>query len=595
MVCIMNHKSFLYLSLTVSLLTTAPCYAMEGREEDKGSPPPAHQLQTPSLKNLSLDEANQQVRIATALSHIQAEFIRLHSMPQTLQKAEGLNKIIKSLQPYADEDIPKCIGSQKLPMYFLLETLSAAYFMRGEILCEQTEDRINCLSQASECLEQTFQIYQKHNLYNPEATLGAAEKFANTLFLLGNAYMDQANQETDSGKKIATYLQGLTSLKRSCKTVENMDRLTESLQKMQTTMKAVSDIYLDLLSSVETLQEPNLVKRLQFLSKATNLSKDILAFHEQCSITFFFPENLEKDYSDHPEELISLVAATYCGVAMKQVYALLELSLRIPDHADNCIKKSREQTELAISVYKEKIYKNEYADDPKKESDFIVARLDSYMGNDELIKEFYCNLRKERQRQTVVRRIAEAKEMKRQQEEKERQLTEENALRKERMRQKKLEAQTTTTTTTTNSSDSQAFENHIEEPYKIQERPLKEKTRFIGPMLPLAQPVLQTEKEGTHVKQTITLKPKHHYVFQCLTGEISNRHITLGKVLKLLEKLDCTFDTAGGSHNKVIAPNNHEWTIPPAWSGPIPSLYHGELMDFLLEKMDLNPDEVISS
>jgi hypothetical protein len=252
--------------------------------------------------------------------------------------------------------------------------------------------------------------------------------------------------------------------------------------------------------------------------------------------------------------------------------------------------KAHGHLESAYKAYKGRIYENEYAGDPEKERQFILATLESFVGNDGPLRDFYCGLhqeRRENQRQSIVCGITEARRTAQLQE----RLVKEQTRDQEQARQNKLKTETTTTTTV---PEMHAFEDNGKgkEKYKAPEKRVKEKRHFFGPMPKPADP--QNEAINAPIRQVISLDADNYYVFQCLTGGTYNRHITLEQVLTLLGKgLHCGFSLAGGSHNKATAPNHQMWTIPPAWNGPIPDHYRSQLMKFLLDKMDIDPDDVV--
>lgn len=615
----MNYKSFLHLSVPMVILTAfVSSYAMdlgENKNEIRGSVCPS-----PPIFAKELVDTCARLDILAKAQYLYAE---AKSMHVPLDKATQYGEVINLLQPYVND---MKMWEQNVALKDLLspmiKILADSYHQKGEILYQigcslkPTPQHIDHLCQASSCLKNSYKLYYKLHPHDQNVH-SSFLNFTTTLYHLGMSYCLSAEKENDPFKKISTLLKSLKVLKDSYALNPSSEKKEWCYKSLMIALKEGSCIYLNSASGFYLFQEAEPMRNYQYLIKNVNLLKDILDIFENYLIDPFVP--YEWTVVEHatlqqlcrqrrgiarahpspqlqqklpvlnPQDCVPIISSTYCGMLTRASHTIKHLQTDHPTLSTMYQEKGQEHLDLAFQLYKEKIYKDEYAHDAERADAFISARLEALAGNDEPIKTFYCTLRHDyhhRQRQVIARQIKAEQEERRIHEEKEHELTEQKAQRQQ-SRLKRLDLSSGTTTT---SLDPLIFESGPEEKYKAPTPRVKSKTHGT----PSSPPSLETKEAETLLinKKTILLEPDNYYVYQSLTGEIYNKNITLKQVLHLLTNLQCTLSLGKGSHNKATAPNNHIWTIPPSWDGPIPAYYHGQLMEFLLHGMGVVSGEL---
>lgn len=610
----MQYKSFLYFSAALTILEAPlPSYAMESGENKIGVPIGVSPAAEPSMEELT--------NIATKA---QKFYVEAQSMKVSLDKATKYGEVINLIQPYRPTFASLSEQSLELKEVssIITELLADSFQQKGAILHKlgsnvkvPTPQHINYLCEALTCLNESYSFYRKLQPQGKQTQVSLLN-YVTAMNNLAMAYIVCAEKEKSPAEKISTYLKSLKAFKDSYQLKPTMGKIEDAQKGLMLALKEGSDVYYNLALHSDIYQEPESMQKYQSIVKNMTLVKDILVLFENYLTDSFVPFEWElvEDNPSHktsrrgrakaspsketkpttpllnPEDCVPIILSTYCGMLKRAGDTITQLQTDNPLLMKMYQEKGRVHINLANNIYKEKIYKGEYAHDPEKVDTFILARLEALAGNEEALRVFYRTLTQDyqhRQRQVIVRHIRTEQEERQCQEERERHLAEEIAQRRQaHLNQLKLSKTMSTTTTT----DLHEVEYQPEEKYQVIEPRLKPKTHGT----PYSPPPVETKQEEAAVinKQIITLDPNSYHVFQSLTGKNYDKNITLKQVLQLLKDLKCTLSLAKGSHNKATAPNSQIWTIPRPWDGPIPGYYHGQLMEFLLHDMGITSEEL---
>lgn len=611
----MNYNKFLlYFFATLAILEAfAPSYAMDS-DDDKIS----YCGKSHSSLETFVDEK------LKAIDTAQARLLTVQSMTDSLDKVKQCDELLNFFQPYMASSAG--LGQQHTEVNDALSaTLTSLYSVMFQVkeltlrnLVSNYKDPsskdIDCLSRAVNCLKESYDLSRKHRLLTENPI--CLDNYTDALLSLAKGSSLYAERATDFTKKASAYLTSVKTLRTLCQLKYTAEVRKEFHLGIERAVVGGSDLYYQIVST-NIFQEPESNEKFKCLTQNITLLENLLLLFEHgladapgWSVKEKRPSQqtngkgkrkVKKSTSAakwvsflNPEDCVSVIASTYCGMLKAASNTVTQLPTNNTTLASIYQSKRQELLNCALSTYKEKVYKGEYANNPEKVGGFILARLEALAENEEPIKNFYRTLRQdyqERQRLAIVHLIKAEQAERQIYEERERQRAEENVQeRKTRLNSLELRTEKAKATTPT-TLELQGFDRQPEEKYKVTEPRVKPKTQ--GTPYLTSPTETRLEEILTINKQTITLEEDDYRIFQSLTGEIYDKHITLKEVLHLLEGgFKCTLSLATGSHNKATAPNNKMWTIPRPWDGPIPGYYHGQLMDFLLHDMGIVSGEL---
>lgn len=639
----MNRKFFIAISLTSALLTTMhPCSAMEEETEENMShqkqldefckaSDAAHQLMEKSkIMEDSLEKANLFAAYAALLESNMPVNFQEFMESTTFRIAGALTEQAKTLANIAGYVNPTMPRGQ-LHGDEIIDALSKDMAL---------QERVNLLIQARDIMRkgQKYWDLLPPTEKNQQAILhflNRLEEIYNSLSLVSGPCLAK---EENPLKFINVASNAITAAKESyaLKPMKNKIRPFETLLLLS--LRRNLAIYFDIISSnVSIYQEVDSFKKYSSLIRNVELLKELLTFFEEyllktpITINWYDEKYLwseEKRKSKKTEDLFSLSPSvfkglpavldpatcmtlfwnTYCGILTGAGHTILNLRPANENLIIHYQKKGDEHLDLAIQLYREKVYKEEYKNNPDKEQEFILARLASLAENEKPLKDFYAKIRqehKERREHAMAQMIRDhQEEVQRQKEEKQKRQTEESKTTERYLAQQRaFKAEQLANSSQSSSSSEQQFEFYISSPEISNKtcpiKPDKVKTRP-DETHPLYFPIeekdnVKKDNKVVEIKpKIITLNSNNYYVFQVLIGDDNikakdaKKTITYQEVITLLEKGFSCKITHGGNHRKATAPNNREWTIPPKWDGPIPRPYQLELMQFLLEDMGIN-------
>lgn len=612
----MNYnKSLLYFSTTLAILEAfTPSYAMDS-DEDK--------ISYAGTRHTSLETFGDEK--LKAIDTAQPRLLTVLSMTDSLDKVKQCNELLNFFQPYmasSAELEPQHTEVNDALSATLTSLYSSMFQVKGltlrNLVSNYTDPRpedIDSLSRAVKCLKKSYDLSRQYRSLLEETSI-CLNNYTEALLSLAKGSSLYAEKETDSTKKTSAYLTSVETFRTLCQLKDTADVRKECYLGIERAVVEGSGLYYQIVST-NIFQEPESIEKYKRLTQNITLLENLLPLFER-GLADAPGWTVEEERSSQqtngkgkrkgkiaapaakkvsfldPEDCVPVIASTYCGMLKAASNTISQLPTNNTMLASVYQKKGKELLEYALRTYKEKVYKGEYANNPQKVDSFISARVEALAGNEEPIKDFYRTLRQdyqERQRQAIVSRIKVEQAERQIQEEREHQRAEEDVQEKKaRLNSSELRTGTATITIPT-TLELQGFDNQPEEKYKVTEPRVKPKTH--GTPSRTSPTETQRGEIFTINKQTIILEKNNYRIFQSLTGEIYDKHITLKEVLHLLEEdFKCTLSLAGGSHNKATAPNNKMWTIPRPWDGPIPGYYHGQLMDFLLYGMGIVSGEL---
>jgi hypothetical protein len=469
-------------------------------------------------------------------------------------------------------------------------------------------------------------------LENQKETSTSLSHLGSILSQLSSAYSVSANIEKDHNKIMDLHLLALPLEMESYNIKKTLERDNDVKVKLMLALRQSLLIHNTIASNtINVFQEPNTFSKYTSLMKNINILDKILTLFTNHLLNgpvmidwSAQPESQKKQSKNHNSNVFAitpssfkgfpavlnkethmlLLWSTYCGMLKGASNTILNLQ-GVNEQITAMYKtKGEEHLNLALKTYRKKIYKGKYEKNNKKEREFMIARLESLAENEKPLNDFYAKLRQEHneRREHAIAQMIRTEQAERKQEEdrKKREAGERIAAKERSVKQRALKSEqyvsasleghssTDSTFELINSSIQPEGEPYTQKKVRVKTRPDETHPPFVPtPKIP------KIEKEIIVIEPlVVTLGTQDYYVFQCLIGDKYDRNITLKKVIDLLQNkhtFNCkiTNATGGGSHRKATAPNNKEWTIPPAWDGPIPSPYRHELMDFLLVNMGI--------
>ncbi len=255
--------------------------------------------------------------------------------------------------------------------------------------------------------------------------------------------------------------------------------------------------------------------------------------------------------------------------------------------------------EQTIALYKEHVYSDTYKDTDKEDA-YIRAKLEELIDNHAPIRDFYKKLREDRKKRQMAERIKIIKAHQEKEQEKQSALAKEKARQKERSSYHSVGAtQTFHPDYASSLAAEAALSSSSSLSYEVQQPKQKVKTKGVAnPPAPLSSATPLAEEDPLLIDNsdpvmTITLSSRNYEIFASLVGLSDNRNISLADVKTLMTNVFGCRVTPGGSHGKLTAPNGQVWTIPnKEWDGVIPYYYRSQLNDFILNYLEIDPDQV---
>lgn len=611
LVIFMNHKSIIALFLSATLLSTSQlCFAME-KEQDEES---KHIM-------VGFDDANEFITTLSKTVHTMHD--KALAMKYSIEKAEAFGQIVKFLELNMPgiREINDPLTTELLTLFLAFNLRYQGATLHNCALIDEKatpESRIQLSKNAVDLLRKSCKIYNELGnkpQIKEEAAIASGD-LADILGQLGAFLSVYASKTKSVNEIIKLHTIALANGKEAYEIKKTSDLETALKTQLKLALFQGFAAFCTIISDIKIFKDSDTQTKYNTLIMYSNvLNNNIKLFNDYLinppvkinwraindtktqkkspktkvrnalAIPDSAFEGLPKVYS--PEEYVIYMWSTYCGVLKGASNTVANL-VGVNDQISALYKaKEAEHLEQAIQAYHDHIYQGEYKNHPTKETEYILASLESLAENEKPLRDFYSKLRKERRDHDISQVIREGKEKREREETAKKKIYEEQRKAIEERANKQRALHATTTSESTSPHELPSFDEKEIEPC-IQEK-MKKKTRGEA-HTPLLQ-IIEKEKAPLTVEpKIITLNSENYSVFQCLTGEKYDRNITLEKVLTLLKTgFSCkiTNATGGGSHRKATAPNNYVWTIPPEWKGKIPAPYRNELMNFLLVNMGI--------
>lgn len=548
-------------------------------------------------------------------------------MKDSLEKAQSFGAIAHHLEL----NMPEVLKiKDSLSIETFLEFIACSLRQQGIVLNNvalslpqpetPVEKRVGLLQEAADVMRKSYKTYK--GLNTPKNQKEASISLNNLepiLSQLGLGYSLCADGEKDPFKIIDLHIKALSLGKESYSINKTLEQEDQIKRQLMLALRQGFLVYDPILSNINIFIEPDTFAKYQTLTKNINLLEKVLSLFSNhlldapIKIDWHLESNFKskKKYTKPqsqgpfsisettlkklppvltPENYMCLLWSTYSGMLKSASNTVVNLVGANEQLTALYKAKGQEHANLAIKTYRENVYQGEYKNNPEKEEEFIFAQLENLAENEKPLIDFYAKLRLEREKRrekAIAQMIRDEQEERKNKEEvqQKREAEERKALEERAAKQSALQ-------TSALPEASHPYELVFSCEEKIEacvQKKVKVKTR--GEAHPLFREIIEKDQQVIAIEpKIIILDPKNYAVFQSLVGQVYNRHITRDNVTTLLQKgFSCKIEhaTGGGSHGKATAPNNCVWTIPPAWSGPIPALYRSELMNFLLVDMGM--------
>lgn len=542
------------------------------------------------------------------------EMEMLSKYTNIVNKASGMNdciekvKIISESIDFLKNNMPK--GSPNVFDRMIAMSLHHKSTTLHNLVenANSTREQYDLLCQSTDCMKESLNMYK--SLKAPQEIQSVEDQLNQVRYSLFQYAGLCALHEEDPEKSIAIFSVGFTALKENYPNELPFDIFEFFAAQQQTAIKKFYQFYNQVTGMCPHLkQQPNDFKKYQDFMLVNDRYTKMVSFFEQhlCApipiesnpqkIKVYKvkeDEDQNQQFSVQAEIGLSFFRCTNCILLKGASDAISNCAGANEKLTALFREKGQECLTLACDIYRKNIYQGEYNNNPEKEQEFILARLESLCDNPTPLKNFYSKLREEtkaRREKVITQRIRREQEAWQKQEaEKQKQAEEKRKEEKERAaRLRALQAE---------KNDAASFESDSvvtavspsakKETQQYTQKSVRVKTQ--GAPSPALNQNIKEDKKVNEIKaQIIFLRRKNYAVFQSLIGENSDRNISQKQVLKLLSTLKCkiTDATGGGSHKKATAPNNKVWTIPPKWDAQIPSLYRDELNHYLLVDMGI--------
>ncbi|MBX3458089.1 MAG: hypothetical protein KF820_07020 [Candidatus Paracaedibacteraceae bacterium] len=383
----------------------------------------------------------------------------------------------------------------------------------------------------------------------------ATESLSHAYHLKGVALLNQEEGEKDTKKSLQYY--------RDC-----IDSLYQSFQLEETTITKT-----ELIGTIAMAASTALTVYKKYLTDSTS-SADLKSENLDNVVTLItlcqsipFTQPIIEIISPSPSK-------------RKSTSKLIDLEgLKCMIVSLNCrILLNAENTEKAEELYKKFLYDGKYADAPEMESKFITANLEFLKGNSAALRKFY-------REQRIKRHIARIR------------ARQSSRPQTETAPQHHGTPITKQPKPTPSYADSEtSYSLSLPKETYSRPTPKKEKVKTRG----IAKPpvaIQHTENIDHSVQEEptpIILSKTHYNTFAQIVIE-HTCNISLNEVKQLLLAFGCTISKTQGKgvHQKITAPNGNIWTAPQDWGNRIPDYYRLQLASFILDILEIEPDNVV--
>lgn len=410
-------------------------------------------------------------------------------------------------------------------------------------------------AKAIEHLQRSLTLFNEDN--DQKNAQRATESLSHAYHLKGVALLNQEEGEKDTKKSLQYYRDCIDSLYQSFQLEETTETKTELIGVVAMATSTAFTIYKNYLTD----------STLSAVLKSENLD-DVITLIILCQSIPFTQPIIEIVFPSSPKQKNTSKFVDLEG--LKHMIACL-----------NCrILLDAENTEKAEELYKKFLYDGKYADTPEMESKFIAANLEFLKGNSVALRKFYREQRMKRH----IERIKAHQNL----------LFQAETVPQHHVATKPTKQPPKPTSSYAHSETS--YSSSLPKETYSPPTPKKEKVKTRGTAKP---PVAVTNIESIdHSAQEeptpIILSKAHYNTFAQIVIEHAC-NISLNEVKQLLLAFGCTISKTQGKgvHQKVTAPNGNIWTAPQDWGNRIPDYYRLQLASFILDILEIDPDNVI--